>query len=31
LEQFQWPAVAEPLLRWLEAPRRAPDATFELP
>ena len=28
--EFQWPVVAEPLLRWLEEPRRAPDAAFEL-
>jgi glycosyltransferase involved in cell wall biosynthesis len=26
LEQFQWPAVARPLLRWLNDTRRAPDA-----
>ena len=25
IERLQWPAVAEPLLRWLERPRRAPD------
>lgn len=25
LERFQWPAVARPLLRWLERPRRAAD------
>ncbi len=31
LAEFQWPAVARPLLRWLESPRRAPDmATLEL-
>ena len=26
LERFRWPVVAGPLLRWLEHPRRAPDA-----
>jgi glycosyltransferase involved in cell wall biosynthesis len=25
VDQFQWPAVAEPLLRWLSTGRRAPD------
>jgi glycosyltransferase involved in cell wall biosynthesis len=26
VEQFQWPVVAQPLLRWIEQARRAPDA-----
>ncbi len=26
IEQFQWPAVAEPLRRWIDGARRAPDA-----
>jgi len=30
--QFQWPVVAEPLVRWMSTPHRAPDmAALELP
>ena len=27
--QFQWPEVAEPLTRWLDSARRAPDVALE--